>query len=71
MEYAKGKLARKGLDMIIANDVSRSDIGFNQDENQVTVITKESIWSPDKAAKHELAIQLVECIHQHAVSRRH
>ncbi|MGB0782852.1 MAG: bifunctional phosphopantothenoylcysteine decarboxylase/phosphopantothenate--cysteine ligase CoaBC [Marinomonas sp.] len=71
MEYAKGKLARKGLDMIIANDVSRSDIGFNQDENQVTVITKESIWSPDKAAKHELAIQLVECIHQHAVSRHH
>ena len=30
IEYAQDKLQRKGLDMIIANDVSRTDIGFNQ-----------------------------------------
>ncbi len=66
--YAKGKLERKGLDMIIANDVSRSDIGFNQDENQVTVITHEKTWSPEKASKQQLAMQLVEHIYQHTQS---
>ena len=66
--YAKSKLERKGLDIIIANDVSRADIGFNQDENQVTVITKDKTWSPGKAAKSELANQLVEFIQQHIKS---
>lgn len=34
---AKDKLARKNLDMIVANDVSRSDIAFDSDYNEVTV----------------------------------
>ncbi|MDP7194399.1 MAG: phosphopantothenoylcysteine decarboxylase, partial [Dehalococcoidia bacterium] len=34
------KLKEKNLDMIIANDVSREDIGFNSDDNQVTIIQK-------------------------------
>ncbi len=65
IHYAKDKLARKGLDMIIANDVSRTDIGFNQDQNQVTVLTKEQTWSSELATKNQLAIQLVEHIHTH------
>lgn len=65
IEYAKSKLERKGLDIIIANDVSRSDIGFNQDENQVTVITTNKVWEPAKATKSELANQLVEFIQQY------
>jgi phosphopantothenoylcysteine decarboxylase/phosphopantothenate--cysteine ligase len=68
IEYAQSKLERKGLDIIIANDVSRSDIGFNQDENQVTVITKEKHWEPEKAAKSQLANQLVNFIHEHSQS---
>lgn len=39
--YAIGKLIRKNLDMIIANDVSRTDIGFNSDQNAVTVLWKK------------------------------
>ncbi|SBS26578.1 Coenzyme A biosynthesis bifunctional protein CoaBC [Marinomonas spartinae] len=65
MDYAKDKLARKGLDMIIANDVSRTDIGFNSDENQVTVITKDTTWQPEKAAKADLAVSLVDYIGSH------
>ncbi|MEL0622666.1 bifunctional phosphopantothenoylcysteine decarboxylase/phosphopantothenate--cysteine ligase CoaBC [Marinomonas arenicola] len=68
IEYAKDKLARKGLDMIIANDVSRADIGFNQDENQVSVITKDALWTPDKATKTTLATELVSLIQQHTHS---
>ncbi len=60
IEHAHGKLARKGLDMIIANDVSRADIGFNSDINAVTVIdTQQMIELPD-ASKQEVARRLVE-----------
>lgn len=41
VEYAKSKLAKKKLDMIIANDISDNSIGFNSDNNQVTIISKE------------------------------
>lgn len=63
--YAKSKLERKGLDLIIANDVSRSDIGFNNDENQVTVLSKDQQWTPPKKAKSALAVELVELITQY------
>lgn len=36
-EYAQDKLQRKGLDMIVANDVTRTDVGFQADTNAVTV----------------------------------
>ncbi|MFT5443467.1 MAG: phosphopantothenoylcysteine decarboxylase/phosphopantothenate--cysteine ligase [Myxococcota bacterium] len=35
---AKRKLARKGCDFIVANDISRTDAGFNVDENAVTFV---------------------------------
>ncbi|WP_417553118.1 bifunctional phosphopantothenoylcysteine decarboxylase/phosphopantothenate--cysteine ligase CoaBC [Marinomonas fungiae] len=63
--YAKSKLERKGLDLIIANDVSRSDIGFNNDDNQVTVLSKDQQWTPPKGAKSALAKELVELIIQY------
>jgi len=34
-KHARGKLERKGCDLLIANDVSRKDIGFDRDENEV------------------------------------
>ena len=41
LAYARDKLERKGLDMIVANDVSGSDIGFNSEENAATVLWRE------------------------------
>lgn len=38
---ARGKLERKDAHWIVANDVSRSDIGFNNDDNEVTVYRRE------------------------------
>jgi phosphopantothenoylcysteine decarboxylase / phosphopantothenate---cysteine ligase len=63
--YAQDKLEKKGLDLIVANDVSRKDIGFNQEQNEVTVVGRDTIWSPDKANKTELASLLVHFIRQH------
>jgi phosphopantothenoylcysteine decarboxylase/phosphopantothenate--cysteine ligase len=41
LEYAEIKLKKKNLDLIIANDVSDSEIGFNSDANAVTLIFKD------------------------------
>lgn len=38
IENAQKKLSRKKLDLIVANDISRSDIGFGADSNEVTTI---------------------------------
>ena len=39
VERARGKLARKGADAIVVNDVSRSDIGFDVDDNEIVIVT--------------------------------
>lgn len=61
--YAADKLVRKNLDMIIANDVSRTDIGFNSDENAVTLLWQHEgvlqAHKPEQAAKQHLAQDLI------------
>jgi phosphopantothenoylcysteine decarboxylase/phosphopantothenate--cysteine ligase len=39
VELGRGKLERKRLDAIVVNDISRSGIGFESDENEVTILT--------------------------------
>jgi len=41
--HAKEKLRRKGVQALCVNDVSRSDIGFNAHENELTVFTAEGL----------------------------
>jgi len=41
VENAKQKLQQKGLDLIVANDITASDSGFGTDTNQVTIIDRE------------------------------
>lgn len=62
LAYARSKLARKGLDMIIANDVSAPGIGFNSDENAVTLITADSETHFATQSKSILAKTLIEYI---------
>ncbi|MDT1957435.1 bifunctional phosphopantothenoylcysteine decarboxylase/phosphopantothenate--cysteine ligase CoaBC [Carnobacterium divergens] len=63
-EYAKGKLAKKKADMIVANDVSKSDTGFNSDTNEVTIFTNDqepihvSVRSKDLIADEILQVAL-------------
>ncbi len=40
-QYAKDKLEKKNLDMIIANDVSDSSIGFDSEQNAVTIYKRD------------------------------
>ena len=57
--YAKKKLAEKNLDLIIANDVSNSEIGFISDNNAVTVISKFERHQFDERRKDQLARDLI------------
>ena len=55
LENARKKLTAKRVDAIVLNDVSRSDIGFNSNKNEVTIVTlSETIVVPE-ADKLEIA----------------
>ncbi|MET0356717.1 MAG: bifunctional phosphopantothenoylcysteine decarboxylase/phosphopantothenate--cysteine ligase CoaBC [Cellvibrio sp.] len=62
--YAKQKLTRKNLDLIIANDISAAGIGFNADENAVTVIDQHHQQELTQRSKHQLARELIAIIAQ-------
>jgi len=62
--YAKDKLKRKNLDLIVANDVSRTDIGFNSDNNAVSVFGPASTDIFSECSKHQLARLLIDLIAQ-------
>lgn len=60
--YARDKLNKKKLDAIIANDVSRDDIGFNSDDNEALWIDTDSCQSLSKKSKTQLAREIVVLI---------
>ncbi|MBE1300380.1 MAG: bifunctional phosphopantothenoylcysteine decarboxylase/phosphopantothenate--cysteine ligase CoaBC [Alteromonadaceae bacterium] len=61
-QYARDKLQRKKLQLIAANDVSQKDIGFNSDQNALTVYWADGEQSLPKSSKSEQAKQLLEII---------
>lgn len=42
INYAQQKLTKKNADMLIANDVSKAEVGFGYDTNQVTILTRDA-----------------------------
>jgi phosphopantothenoylcysteine decarboxylase/phosphopantothenate--cysteine ligase len=63
-EYAIDKLQRKKLNMIAANDVSDSTIGFNSEQNALTVFWSKGEIKLDVADKQFLARQLMRLVAQ-------
>jgi phosphopantothenoylcysteine decarboxylase/phosphopantothenate--cysteine ligase len=72
-EYARHKLSSKNLDMIACNDVSRTDIGFQSDDNAMTVFwQRRHMLKLDKAPKSHIARQLVAaCAQQLLIDTNH
>ncbi len=62
LSYAAEKLERKRLDMIVANNVSLDGIGFNSDENAVTVLATNLEETLDQTSKPALARKLIELV---------
>ena len=62
--YARGKLEKKKLDMIVANQVGK-DRGFDRDDNAVTVLWQDGEKDFPNASKIDIARQLVELAAEH------
>ena len=63
---AKNKLTEKNCDWIIANDISKKDIGFESDENSVSIFYKNQDFEEiKKTSKSNLADKIVERIINH------
>lgn len=65
IEYARGKLERKNLDLIAANHVGGEETGFGTPDNAITLISKESIKELPKQNKSALARALITHIAHH------
>jgi phosphopantothenoylcysteine decarboxylase/phosphopantothenate--cysteine ligase len=60
MENARTKLAQKRVDAIVLNDVSRADIGFDSNRNEVTIVTSSEVIAVPEASKLEVAQKILE-----------
>jgi phosphopantothenoylcysteine decarboxylase/phosphopantothenate--cysteine ligase len=60
LERARAKRLRKGIDVIVANDVSRPEAGFDVDANAVTVIAAGGEEAIPLASKAEIAAAIVD-----------
>ena len=57
---ARKKLAAKKSDLIVFNDVSRDDIGFDANDNEVVVVTAAGERRIQKAPKERIAIEILD-----------
>jgi phosphopantothenoylcysteine decarboxylase/phosphopantothenate--cysteine ligase len=60
LERARQKLARKGADLFVLNDVSRPDIGFDVSDNEVTLLVASGERVVAKAPKEEIAAAILD-----------
>jgi phosphopantothenoylcysteine decarboxylase/phosphopantothenate--cysteine ligase len=60
LENARQKLAAKGLDAVVVNDVSREGIGFDSDHNEVTIITHDEVVEVPETTKWEVAQRVLD-----------
>lgn len=63
LEFAKEKIKQKGCDFLVANDISRTDIGFSSDYNEVYILDKSgSVEKIDRAPKTKIAEKILELV---------
>jgi phosphopantothenoylcysteine decarboxylase/phosphopantothenate--cysteine ligase len=70
LERARSKMERKQLDMIIFNDISRTDIGFDSDYNEVRILTRSGEVLVERAPKETIAEIILDNIAQAVRARR-
>jgi phosphopantothenoylcysteine decarboxylase/phosphopantothenate--cysteine ligase len=62
IDYGRGKLRDKGLDAVVVNDISRSDIGIGADANEVTILTAVGEEHVPRAAKEQVAEAILDAV---------
>jgi phosphopantothenoylcysteine decarboxylase/phosphopantothenate--cysteine ligase len=64
IEHGRNKLARKGVDAMVVNDISRSDIGFDATDNEVTIVTAAGDTHVALASKPDVARAVLDAVVQ-------
>ncbi len=62
IEYGRGKLEEKGLDAVVVNDISRSDIGIDAERNEVAILTAAGEQHVPRAAKATVAAAILDAV---------
>jgi phosphopantothenoylcysteine decarboxylase/phosphopantothenate--cysteine ligase len=67
VDYARKKLTEKGLDAVVVNDISREDIGFDVEVNEVAILTvdakrQETVQYVPRASKTEVAEAILDAV---------
>ena len=62
LDRARGKLERKRLDAVVVNDISRADIGFDSEHNQVTIVTPGGERELDRGPKSLIAAGVLDAV---------
>ena len=60
LERAREKLVRKGANLIVFNDVSRDDVGFDTPENEVVLVSAGGERTVGRAPKAEIAAAILD-----------
>ena len=55
VDYGRGKLEAKGLDAVVVNDISRADIGFESEVNEVVIVTRSGERRVPRSTKEAVA----------------
>jgi phosphopantothenoylcysteine decarboxylase / phosphopantothenate---cysteine ligase len=64
VERGREKLVRKHLDAVVVNDISRSDIGFDSEENEVTIVRADGERPVRRAPKTEVAGAILDAVQE-------
>jgi phosphopantothenoylcysteine decarboxylase/phosphopantothenate--cysteine ligase len=60
LERARKKLADKKVDLIVYNDVSRDDVGFDAEDNEVVIVSAQGERVVEKAPKEAIAAAILD-----------
>ena len=60
LERAREKLATKQVDLIVYNDVSRDDVGFDAEDNEVVIVSAQGERVVEKAPKEAIAAAILD-----------
>ncbi len=62
LDHGRDKLARKGVDAVVVNDIARPDIGFESADNEVTIITAAGETHVARASKADVARAVLDAV---------
>jgi phosphopantothenoylcysteine decarboxylase/phosphopantothenate--cysteine ligase len=69
LAHAREKMEGKGLDAVVLNDISRPDIGFDSEHNEVMIITAAGDQPVPLGSKTAVAAAILDCVEEIRVQR--